>query len=78
MAGETEWTKNGRYTGITELELTVEGVQQVLRTAKILVGPGRLIDPAKVAHVFISPRERAQATFDLLFEGVGKDTLEKA
>jgi sedoheptulose-bisphosphatase len=28
-----------------------------------------LIDPAKLAHVFLSPRKRAQATFDLLFEG---------
>ena len=76
LAGETEWTKNGRYTGTTELELTDTGVQQVLGTAKILVGPGRLIDPAKVAHVFISPRKRAQATFDLLFEGVGKKPLQ--
>lgn len=77
MAGETEWTKNGRYTGITELELTDNGVQQVLGTKKILVGPGKLIDPAKLAHVFVSPRKRAQTTFDLLFDGVGKETLEK-
>lgn len=30
-----------------------------------------MIDPAKLAHVFVSPRKRAQATFDLLFEGEG-------
>ena len=73
--GETEWTKNGRYTGITELELTENGVHQVLGSGKMLVGPGKLIDPGKLAHVFISPRKRAQVTFDLLFDGVGKDLL---
>jgi broad specificity phosphatase PhoE len=77
MAGETEWTKNGRYTGITELELTDNGVQQCLGTKKTLLGPGKLIDPAKLAHVFVSPRKRAQKTFDLLFHGVGKDALDK-
>lgn len=77
MAGETEWTINGRYTGVTELELTDNGVQQVLGTGKILIGPSKLIDPSKLAHVFISPRKRAQTTFDLLFEGAGKQTLEK-
>lgn len=77
MKGETEWTKSGRYTGITELELTENGVQQVLGTGKILVGPGKLIDRVKLAHVFISPRKRAQATFDLLFDRVGKEALVK-
>lgn len=77
MKGETEWSKNGRHTGITELELTEYGVQQVLGTGKVLIGPGKLIDPIKLAHVFISPRKRAQTTFDLLFDGVGKEALVK-
>lgn len=77
MKGETEWTKDGRHTGITELELTEYGVQQVLGTGKVLIGPGKLIDPMKLAHVFISPRKRAQTTFDLLFDGVGKEALVK-
>ncbi|MCJ1257013.1 hypothetical protein MMC24_004838 [Lignoscripta atroalba] len=75
--GDTEWTSSGRHTGITELELTDNGVKQVLGTGKILVGPGKLIDPAKLAHVFVSPRKRAQVTLDLLFEGAGKDGLIK-
>ena len=73
--GETEWTKNGRYTGITELELTENGVRQVLGSSKMLIGPGKLIDPGRLAHVFISPRKRAQQSFDFLFDGAGKKSL---
>ncbi|KAL9001210.1 MAG: hypothetical protein Q9169_000394 [Polycauliona sp. 2 TL-2023] len=65
--GQTEWSQNGRYTGNTELHLTPEGRQQVLGSAKVIVGTGNLIDPAKLANVFISPRQRAQETFHLLF-----------
>ena len=77
ISGETEWTKNGRYTGITELDLTEDGVQQVRGSGQMVVGPGKLIDPAQLAHVFISPRKRAQMTFGLLFDGAGKDALER-
>lgn len=59
------------------MELTDNGVQQVLGTGKILVGSGKLVDPSKLSHVFVSPRKRAQTTFDLLFDGVGKESLEE-
>lgn len=65
--GETEWTINGRYTGITELELTEHGERQVPGTSKLLVGPGKLIDSSQLAHIFISPRKRARKTYELLF-----------
>ncbi|KAF2252069.1 putative phosphoglycerate mutase [Trematosphaeria pertusa] len=65
--GETEWTINGRYTGITELELTSRGEKQVLGTGRRLVGPGKLIDPVQLERVFVSPRKRARKTFELLF-----------
>lgn len=42
-----------------------------------MLRPGKLIDPEKLAHVFISPRKRAQTTFDLLFDNVGKEALSK-
>ncbi|KAK7731013.1 hypothetical protein SLS53_008884 [Cytospora paraplurivora] len=71
--GETEWTINGRYTGITDLPLTENGVKQVVGSATKLVGAGKLIDPSKVARVFVSPRKRAQTTFGLLF-GSGEDS----
>lgn len=35
--------------------------------SQVVVGAGNLIDPAKLARVFVSPRQRAQQTFDLLF-----------
>ncbi|WEW59248.1 histidine phosphatase family protein [Emydomyces testavorans] len=65
--GETEWTKNGRYTGITELDLTSNGVKQITSTAIQLVGPGKLIDPARIVRVWVSPRRRTQQTFQHLF-----------
>ncbi|KAI4671319.1 uncharacterized protein J4E88_009353 [Alternaria novae-zelandiae] len=65
--GETEWTKNGRYTGITDIELTPYGLEQVTATATLLVGHGKLIDPAQVHRIYVSPRKRAQQTFQCLF-----------
>lgn len=65
--GETEWTKTGQYTGLSDLPLTSTGELQVISTGKHLVGTGKLIDPTKVAHIFVSPRQRAQKTFNLLF-----------
>ncbi|KAK5250818.1 hypothetical protein LTR16_005865 [Cryomyces antarcticus] len=76
--GETEWSQNGRYTGKTDLPLTSRGAQQVLSTSKIVVGPRKLIDPASLAHVYISPRTRAQRTFDLLLGEAGKKELVDA
>ncbi|KAL8861469.1 MAG: hypothetical protein Q9178_001993 [Gyalolechia marmorata] len=64
-----EWTKTGRYTGTTDLELTPTGVSQVTGTGAQLVGPGKLIDSARVARIWVSPRKRAQQTFHLLFGG---------
>jgi len=35
----------------------------------LLVGPGKLIDPRQVRRVWVSPRQRAMRTFQLLFGG---------
>jgi len=70
--GETEWTINGRYTGTTELELTPHGEAQVLASGAMIVGPGKLVDPKKLAHIFVSPRKRARKTFELAFGEKGK------
>ncbi|KAK2038226.1 phosphoglycerate mutase-like protein [Colletotrichum somersetense] len=64
--GETEWAKQGRYTGITNIDLTPAGVAQVSSTAKSLVGAGKLVDPTRLAKIIVSPRKRAIHTLELL------------
>ncbi|OJD36757.1 phosphoglycerate mutase family protein [Diplodia corticola] len=76
--GETEWTINGRYTGVTDLPLTPKGEQQVLGSGRALVGAGKLIDPARLARVYVSPRTRAQRTFELLFPAHSQADLHAA
>ena len=71
--GETEWTLNGRHTGVTDINLTDAGRQQVLSSASAFVGEGCLIRPQKIAQVYISPRTRAQVTAGLL---LGVERLE--
>lgn len=66
--GETEWTKSGRYTGITELELTANGIQQVLNSKRLFIGPGKLLNATKLVRIFVSPRQRAIQTFKILFD----------
>lgn len=64
--GETDWAKIGRFTGISERELTNKGLDQVKSTAAMLVGPGKLLDPDRLARIYVSPRKRAVKTFELL------------
>jgi len=64
--GETEWSLNGRHTGTTELPLTADGEKRIRATGKALVGDDRLIVPSKIAHIYVSPRHRAQRTLELL------------
>ncbi|CAE6428792.1 unnamed protein product [Rhizoctonia solani] len=65
--GETEWSLNGRHTGRTDIPLTDRGVSQIKSRAGKAIGPGKLIDPANVEYAFVSPRQRASKTFQLLF-----------
>lgn len=53
--GETEWSKAGRHTSVTDLPLTEVGEQQ----ARALVGH---LDPAVFGLVLSSPRRRARET----------------
>ena len=65
-AGETEWAKAGRQTGKTDIDLTPHGIRQTTTTGAQLVGPGKLVDPARLVRIFVSPRKRAQQTFRYL------------
>jgi broad specificity phosphatase PhoE len=64
--GETYWAKLGRSTGITEVELNQAGAAQVSSVAATVVGVGKLLDPDRLIHVFVSPRLRTRETFELL------------
>ncbi|OAP64640.1 hypothetical protein AYL99_00612 [Fonsecaea erecta] len=68
--GETEWSRNGRFTGISDIPLLPEGEEKVRQTASVVFGPGRLIDPSKVSHIICSPRQRAQRTLQLLLDQI--------
>ncbi|KAJ4147396.1 hypothetical protein LMH87_001917 [Akanthomyces muscarius] len=68
--GETEWSLSGRHTGRTDIPLTANGEKRVLATGKAMVGPDRLIVPSKLDHIYVSPRKRAQRTFELLNLGL--------
>jgi broad specificity phosphatase PhoE len=56
--------------------LTANGEQQVSSSAKKVVGPGKLIDPSRLSRIFISPRTRAQRTYELLFDSMSQKHLE--
>ncbi|EPE34517.1 Phosphoglycerate mutase-like protein [Glarea lozoyensis ATCC 20868] len=66
---------SGRYTGRTDIPLTANGEAQVANSASVVVGPGKVIDPTKIAHLFISPRTRAQRTYEILFDDAAQQQL---
>lgn len=63
--GETEWSRSGRHTSITDLDLTARGVEQ----AKSL---RERLNPADFGLVLSSPRLRARRTAEL----AGFDNVE--
>jgi len=55
--------------------LTEKGREQVLATTKIVYGKGKLIDPAQLAKIYVSPRIRASQTFDIVTGGEGRKEI---
>jgi broad specificity phosphatase PhoE len=56
--GETEWSRSGQYTGLTDLELTPAGEQQA-------VAAGRKLAGLNFDTVLTSPLKRARRTAEL-------------
>ncbi|ARF55203.1 histidine phosphatase family protein [Streptomyces gilvosporeus] len=56
--GETEWSRNGRHTGRTDLPLTADGEEQARALRPLLSG-------RKIAEVYSSPMQRALRTAEL-------------
>jgi broad specificity phosphatase PhoE len=56
--GETEWSRSGRYTGLTDLDLTAAGEQQALAA-------GRRLSGISFDAVLTSPLRRARRTAEL-------------
>ncbi|NYE95950.1 putative phosphoglycerate mutase [Psychromicrobium silvestre] len=57
--GETEWSKSGQYTGLTDLPLTEQGEQQALSARPALAG-------TDFDLVLSSPLQRARRTAELV------------
>jgi broad specificity phosphatase PhoE len=60
--GETAWSRLGRHTGRTDLELTELGRAQARAAAPVI---DELLDGRRIARVFTSPRRRAVHTAQL-------------
>ncbi len=56
--GETEWSRSGQHTGLTDLGLTANGRSEAVRIGKVLAG-------AKLERVLSSPLQRARSTCEL-------------
>ncbi|MBS0622502.1 MAG: histidine phosphatase family protein [Verrucomicrobia bacterium] len=69
--GETEWSKGGRHTGLTDIPLTERGKEEACLAGKRLKGE-------TFASVLVSPLQRAQQTCHLCgFEGeISPDLVE--
>jgi broad specificity phosphatase PhoE len=53
--GETEWSRSGHYTGITDIPLTAHGIDEAR-------GLGQRLRSIPFAHVLTSPLQRSQST----------------
>lgn len=77
--GQTEWSKSGQHTSVTDIELTPFGEMQMRRTGECLIGPSRtnMIKPENITKIFSSPRRRARHTTQLILEAIPPEIRDK-
>jgi broad specificity phosphatase PhoE len=51
--GETEWSLDGRHTGVSDIPLTSNGEKRIRATGKALVGDDRLIVTGNLGHMYV-------------------------
>jgi broad specificity phosphatase PhoE len=56
--GATEWSRNGRHTGVTDLPLLPDGEEDARRLGAVLA-------QRHITHAFVSPRIRARRTAEI-------------
>lgn len=69
--GQTEWSRNGQHTGLTDLPLLPDGEDDARRLRPVLAG-------RQITHAFVSPLVRARRTAELagLFDGDVQTAIE--
>ena len=68
--GETEWSLDGRHTGLSDIELTENGLQEARDAGKRLSG-------MEFDHVLTSPLKRARDTCELAGFGAEAQTTDE-
>jgi broad specificity phosphatase PhoE len=71
--GETEWSRSGQHTGITDIDLLESGRAQARALAPLL---GRILADRQPDAVYSSPRRRARETAALAYPGVTAEPCE--
>ncbi|KAF8931118.1 hypothetical protein BGZ58_007810 [Dissophora ornata] len=69
--GTTEWSQNGRHTGLTDIPLLDSGVEQArLLSSRIFENPYQdMVHIDNISLVLVSPLVRAQQTYQQLHQG---------
>ncbi|SDY36871.1 probable phosphoglycerate mutase [Modestobacter sp. DSM 44400] len=69
--GQTEWSRSGQHTGVTDLPLLPDGEDDACRLRPVL-------EQRQITHAFVSPLQRARRTAELagLFDGVVETAIE--
>ncbi|MEI7625207.1 MAG: histidine phosphatase family protein [Actinomycetota bacterium] len=68
--GETEWSLNGRHTGVSDIDLTENGLDEARQAGKRLAG-------MEFDHVLTSPLMRARKTCELAGFGDGAQIADE-